>query len=658
MKKFFLYSMVICGAILTGCNKEKDPVDPSEGRVQLWDGADGTVWINNSPDVNITGKNETLPTSETLKASYDGDLRVNEYTFKLVAEAGRLRITSNNTNYDTQATHVKISDDGFAFVSYNLRGNPNIGGLVVYKYDITDASKGQISVSAVTSIEMPNAQINSVDFDNNKLYLAGANNEPKLGYKGDSDAAFFMVMELDPATKRFKQQEPFVKQLTSFQATSIRKYQNRVYITVGDGTNSTKGGLYIFNANDLSQVKFLGSDESIVHARGVDVDNNNVYLYQANHARVTKYGADGVGGEKIYDVTGEAMQTNAKSEIFAWKDYLFISQNETGLRMLYKGPKVVDGELVIVNDFIDAPNKSAGDGWDDETDVTNSVNMNSDPKIAKSGAKVQTDLLLVANGQQGLYWYEIVKDMTGKDRIAACPANSVLKDDNNSANFVTSKENIVFVANGLGGLKILWMDLNDDEDKWDCSGEGVFEGFNTWLKDNGGGNDLWKRKVGDVLFAAEEGNFVIYMYSGYVPEGFTFIDEDGIERKNQKTIDLKSAGVAFGTSLQYFDDLELLSGGPALENKNIVNGAMKDYNKAYRTLIPGGVKFTFPKSYFETNFPDAFENGQLNLMVIAYSGNGAWAYGEPQGPSGSTGTGVNNNGQILNLKGVGFCAEK
>ena len=644
MKKFFLFSMILCVAALAGCNKEKDPADSDDGdKVQLGEG----VWINDNPDINITDMDENLDPSETLtKASYDGDLRVNEYTFKLVAEADRLRITSGGKNYDTQATHVKISDDGYAFVSYNLRGNDgNIGGLVVYKYV---PQNGNVDVTVVTSMEMPNAQINSVDYDNNRLYLAGANNEPKLGYKDDSDAAFFMVMELDPATKKFKLQKPlFFQQLTSFQATSICKYKDRIYITTGDGTEGTDGGLYIYNASNFSKVKEIFGKE---HARGVDVDDNNVYLYQANHARVTKYGADGTGGETIYDVGDEAWQPDAKSEILVWNKYLFISQNETGLRMLTK-----DGE---VNDFIDAPNKSASN-WNKDNDVTNSVSMNSDSKIAKSGKQVQTDLLLVANGQQGLYWYEIVKDMTGKDRIAACPANSVLRSGENSANFVASKGNIVFVANGMGGLKILWMDLNDDEDNWDCSGEGVFKGHNTWLKDNGGGNDLYKRKVGDVLFAAEEGNFVIYMYSGYVPEGFTFIDENGVERENQKTIDLKSAGVAFGTSLADFDSKGLLSGGPALADKNIINGQMKDYNKEYRTLIPGGVKFTFPKSYFEENFPDSFdENGQLTLMVIGYSGNGAWAYGEPQGPSGVTGTGVNNNGQILNLKGVGFCVEK
>jgi hypothetical protein len=123
---------------------------------------------------------------------------------------------------------------------------------------------------------------------------------------------------------------------------------------------------------------------------------------------------------------------------------------------------------------------------------------------------------------------------------------------------------------------------------------------------------------------------------------------------NAKTIDLKNAGVIFGPSLEYFNGIDgLLTGGPALNDKNVNNGAMKDMNKQYRTNILGGVKFTFPKSDIENLLDD-----EGNIMLIVYSGNGCWGYGNPQGPSGQTGTGANNNGQIINLKGVSFCELK
>jgi len=461
------------------------------------------------------------------------------------------------------------------------------------------------------------------------LFLAGASEEPNFGYKGDSDVAFFMVMELD-ANKRFKNQEPlFYTQLTSFQATSIRKYNNRIYITTGDGTGGTKGGLYIYDANNYAEVKFIEAQ----HARSVDVDESNIYLFEANHARVTKYDLNGNNGTLIYDAGDEAWQKDAKSEIMVWKDYLFVAENESGLRMLFKE----DGEINVA---LPRP------GDDPERHVTNSVSMNSDDKKDAAGNNVQSNLLLLANGEKGVYWYDVVKDINDENRIVAVDNNSILGE--NSANYIESKGNIVFVADGLGGFKILY--IGEQEPTWDCSG--AFK-HHTFIKDNGNDKgDPYTRKVGDVFFQTEGENLVVYLFSdNNLPDDFNFDGGEGIGLiPNIKTIDLKNAGIIFGSSLEYFDGISgLLTGGAALKDKNVNNGYMKDRNAAYRTIIPGGVKFTFPKDKLSEWAPDG------TSMAIVYSGNGAWGYGDPQGPSGSTGTGANNNGQVIRLGDITYC---
>ena len=490
MKKVFLFSMILCASLLIGCNEDKpDPVIPGGPQVELLDGA---IVINDNPDVNIDKKDEFPEGSETsssesgLKAAIrlTGDeesseqLAINDYRFKLVAQMSTLNIVKGEKKYAAQASHVKILDEengGYAFVSYNHKYEPNIGGLVVYKYTITGEQLLEtvsVNVEAITSIEMPNAQINAVDFDGQKLYIAGATDKPSsLGFKGE-DPAFFMVMELDN-NKKFKPIDPdAIVQLTSFQSTSIRYFNNRIYITTGDGTNGTQGGLYVYSATDYS---LTGSILGKEHARSVDVDESGIYLMQANHARVSKYNLDGSGATEIYNVSGEAMQRNAKSDILVWGDYLFVSQNETGLRMLFKN----DGSI---NESLDAPNKNTGcvgvdpECWYDEEDVTNSVSMNSDPKKAfdykGNPYWVNSDLLLLANGRQGLYWYDIVQDSNEKDRIVSGNPNSILKETG-SANFVKSKGNIVFVADGLGGLKVLYIGFNiGDEPDGLVSGDG------------------------------------------------------------------------------------------------------------------------------------------------------------------------------------------
>ena len=466
MNRFSLIIMILCSAWFIGCNKNDDGQNTPVGNdvISLMD---GSIVINNHPNRKFTPMNEfpegistenstgvkRLGITATDEDEPSHNLRGNDYRFKLVAQEPTLTING----YEVQATHVKISDDRFAFVSYNRRGlgdngDPgHNGGVIVYEYIINEGSLETVTVDveAISSIEMSRAQINALDFYDGKLYMAGASSERRFGYNPRIDGynyAFFMVMELD-GNKKFKDIDPeAIVKLTSFQATSIRVHNGLVYVTTGDGTGDTDGGLYIYDANDYTLVNSILDKE---HARSVDVDDNSIYLMQANHARVTKYDLDGGNGEMIYEANDEALQKNAKTEMLAWDQYLFAAGNESGLRMLFKN----NGN---VNASLDRP------GEDIENDVTNSVSMNSDLKKNYNGKDVQSNLLLLANGGKGIYWYDIMKDDDGKDWIVPCKDNSIL-GGTGSANFITSKGNIVFLADGLGGLKVLYIGFNSGE---------------------------------------------------------------------------------------------------------------------------------------------------------------------------------------------------
>ena len=462
--KRIAFLTVLCVAWLIGCNKDdggrKD--DPGNGKTPLMD---GSIIINQHPDVKITSLN-AFPVSEPtgsgispsrkrmgmIKTAEDGsdlELRANDYRFKEVAKMSTLKIDG----VETQATHVKITDN-YAFVSYNEQGDPHRGGVVVYRFTIHDGTLDDVTVDveAISGIEMPHAELSAIDYYNGKLYMTGASSEPEFGYNENKDGynyAFFMVMELN-ADKTFnKDAEPVIQKLTSFQGTSIRVTANGIFITTGDGTNDTKGGLYIFKTDDCSLVKFIDGKDN---ARSADVDASNIYLMQAEPARVTKYDLNGnlVDGN-FYLTTDESMQHWAKSEILAWEDYLFVAENESGLRMLLK-----DG---TVNASLDRP------GEDKERHVTNSVCMNSDPKKNDKGDLVQSNLLLLANGEKGIYWYDVMKGEDDKDYIVSSSSNSILGGPESSANFIASRGNIVFLADGLGGLKVLYVGFNSGPDE-------------------------------------------------------------------------------------------------------------------------------------------------------------------------------------------------
>ena len=613
MKRYALFLMILCGAWLTGCNKDDDgQIEPEKNReISLMD---GSIIINDHPDVTITPMNKfpestsaetkRLGITTTSVDEPDNDLISNDYRFKLVAQVSTLKVDG----VEVQATHVKITENGYAFVSYNKRGGPHRGGVVVFKY-IIQGNKLEdvvVNVTAISSIVMPKAQVNAIDFFNDKLYMAGASSDPKFGYHEARDRfnyAFFMVMELNP-DMTFKEVDPTaIKKLTSFQATSIRTLNNRISITTGDGTNGTDGGLYIFNASDYELIKFISDKQ---YARSVDADETNIFLMQSEPARVTKYDLEGNNEDLIYNTINESMQKDAKSEMLVWNKYLFVAVNESGLRMLLKE----NGELY---ESLNRP------GPDPETDVTNSVNMNSDLKMSANGTMVQTNLLFLSNGEKGIYWYDVIEDVDGKDRIVACKNNSIL--GGTSANYIASSGNIVFVADGLGGLKILYIGVGSEDDTPtppdDDPCPDPFK-YDTFLKANGNdkGNPL-NNKIGDVLFRVEGDNLVVYLLS------------------NQK---LNNTGVFFATSVDDFEKAGVLSGG------GIVNGKMANRNADKRTVIDGGVKFTFAKS----DLPEG------ELLCIVYCA-GAWGYGIPYGSSGSTGNGSNNNSQYINIGVVTFC---
>jgi hypothetical protein len=520
---------------------------------------------------------------------------------------------------EVQATHVKISDDGYVFVSYNDKGEAHRGGVVVYKYTIHDGplETVKVDVVAVSSIKMPKAELSALDYYNGKLYMAGASSDPNFGYRDEDgwNYAFFMVMELNP-DKTFKPIEPeanAIQQLTSFQATSIRALNNRIYITTGDGTNGTKGGLYVFNAINYQQITFIEKD----NARSVDADAVNVYLMQAEPARITKYDLDGKNGVDIYptdsECENESMQHHAKSEILVWGKYLFAAVNESGLRMLNKA----NGD---VNMWLDRP------GEDAEKHVTNAVCMNSDVKKNAQGQDVKSNMLLLANGEKGVYWYDVI-DAYNKEWIVASEKNSILGEAGLSTNFIASKGSIVFVANGLGGLKVLYIGTTKDPN-WDCT-NATSDNTSTFLKENGNdGGVPESRKIGDILFQAEGDNLVVYIYS---------------------TKNINNSGVFFGASLQDYADAELLSDTALpLESNNIIDGKMANINAKYRTVISSrAVKFTFPKSALPNN-------GEGKLICSIYTSM-SWGYGKPFGPSGTTGNSSTNNGQYIELDGVTFC---
>ena len=595
------FTLICCVAWLVGCKENarnhKVALSGIDEEKEIFAG----VFINNSPSVQPSLLNECLKRCSTTEEDFaltavadgtktffpnDSGVRRYDYRFKLVGEYAALKVTSEQGNIvETQATHIKITDDAkYAFVSYNTKYDDCLGGIVIF--NISDIERP----SVVATLGMNNGEFSAIDYDPVKsvLYATGATVSPSYGYKGDSNPAFVMSAALDGSMK-FKDEVPTFKMLTSYQGTSIKVANGQVYVTTGDGTQGTQGGLYILNQELTEVVNFIEAD----NARSIDVDENgNLYLMQAEYARVTKFDANGNNPILIYSAANEAKQAYAKSEIAVWNNYIFVAENESGLRMINIKDQTVAKQLIWT------------EGSDPENHVTNSVAINSDKKMcSKEGSCFESNLLLLANGGKGLYWYDIVDN-----QIMLCNNNSVDFGNKCSLNHVASRGNVVFVADGLLGLKILSIGAVKHQE-WDCTNSFLFK---TYLERNG-------KNAGQIFFKAAGEELIIDIQT----------DEN-----------YETPGIFFGTSLEDFKKAGLMS------ESGFIDGKMDNMNSDKRESIPCGIKgvrFTFDKS----DLP------QGKLLCVIYFGN-SWGHGKTFGSSGSSGTGKNNS-QYIELGEVTFC---
>ena len=527
MKKYFLYSVAICIGLFA-CNVDDyDTSDPPQGE-EATGGVtptatlrEGAFTIKNSPTIAVVEDSELLGENPTVRQ------RVRFQEPNLVRSGGLTRSNADDLNYkfrqthvvpafsvevggqtiNTQASHIKIAEhtttatgaEGYVFASFNKQHEGNYGGVVLFKYTI-DASNTANPVLFVphAQIEMNNPeiyfQVNAIDYANVNgtptLYIGGATDEPgwfdpeNLGFD-ETVPALLMAFELDNDMKFKSMEHHRVVQTGSYQTTSVRYHSGKVYATAGDNANGTPpretpaigGGLFVFNANSLVREFHATFDD----ARSVDVDNSGVYVMQGSqntNTVVSRFNLNGSEKSQVFSETSndplDKLQKDAKSDILAWNNYLFLAQNQAGMYMITKSGMPTFSLNAPNSGFAECRAYRRDDFhcWFPEEDVTNSMSINSDPKriIFTDGTvgagNHSSDLLLLANGRQGLFWYDIVRS-GNSHAVSTNKAGSILSGEGGygSVNHVESRDNIVFVACGADGVRVLFINFEENENQ-------------------------------------------------------------------------------------------------------------------------------------------------------------------------------------------------
>ncbi len=330
-----------------------------------------------------------------------------------------------------QATSVAMARSKTAVVSYNMRGAPRLGAI-----DLVTFSR-VTNPQLLTSVVFKDSDINAVTVDKRYVYAAVATNSP--------DFATPAVLEKIKLKKsRLVLEDNTRVQLSSYAATSAERAEDVIFATSGDG-----GHLVAFERSKKSFDKL--AEFPLDDARWVswDEDGGRVVVAQGTPGRISVF-------DEAVQPDGSLLLLNSfafpganvpesKSTVEIAGDKAFIAAGPEGVQIL-----CLDDGQVLGNVPIPDP---ASLGLDPSVVVTNSVT-------------VDDDLMFISNGEAGVYVAQASQEF--EDTGCNTPMNITLLGklqfgNLQSANHVAYKGKYLFVAAGLGGIKVVRMDIDDDD---------------------------------------------------------------------------------------------------------------------------------------------------------------------------------------------------
>jgi hypothetical protein len=411
--------------VQTSCLKDiAGPGNQSDGRVSIVNDAgalvaDVTYYADST--IAIDGSGVGYPSSALTpsmsRAVASGQSARQAFRLKLEAEVAPPSVGGQ----PLQATSVSIVGN-LAVVSYNMRGAQYLGAIDVF--EIHNENQPSLRSRAV----FQNADINAVTTN-------GAN---VLAAEATGDAAFTSpsVAELMTlAGSNLVLNGNLRRELSSFAATSIAVSGTKAYATSGNG-----GSLFTLA---LPMFTLTGTPIALDDARWVHVAGGKVAVVQGTPGRLAVFNETDLAPLGTFPFTG-ADVAESKSTVELVGGKAFIAAGTGGVQMLSAATGAVVGSVPRPD--------PASLGLSPSVVVTNA-------------ASVDGDLLFIANGEAGVYVAQGSQSFaaTGSETPQQITMLGKLRfNDLQSVNHVAYRSGHLFIAAGLGGLKIV---------KVQCAGE-------------------------------------------------------------------------------------------------------------------------------------------------------------------------------------------
>jgi len=401
--------------LFTACDNADVPVLPDE--------ANDRVSITNNLsalDARVSYTNEDVIVENNspaaLRLPSAARITAPATSFKLIAQVQPPTVDGQVV----QATSVSLSRWGSAVISYNMRGAPRLGA--VDRINRFSMNRPRLT----SSITFADSDINAVHTDGAYVYTAVATNAV--------DYPFPAVLERLKVKYRSTTLQDNVRvPLTSFAATSVLPVGNVVYATSGN-----TGGIYAFDSANLEPL----GEFPLHDARWVAVDEINGRLVVAQGTPgVLSIFEEGVfpGGSmnliNTFAFPG-ADVAESKSTVEVTGGKAFIAAGPQGVQIMCLDDGSIIGSV--------ARPDPASLGLDPSVVVTNAVS-------------VHEDLMFISNGEAGIY---VARGSEDFDKNNCATQNITMLGklrfgDLQSANHVAYRSRYLYVAAGLGGVKVV-----------------------------------------------------------------------------------------------------------------------------------------------------------------------------------------------------------
>ncbi|MBU2515123.1 hypothetical protein KJ966_27720 [bacterium] len=397
--------------------------------------ADQIAVSNSALEINTTNYVSRSEQPVTIQQSSIGlklGGRVEGVALSMVAEVSAASLD----DAILQATDIELKEQK-AYVSYNMAGDRFSGAIQVI------STKSNESPYVLAELIFEDIDVNAVYIDGNVLYAVGAADPATRAF---STPAVLIIIDLKQG---IPETSITMVDIPSYAGTDVLTGSAHVFATVG----ADNGGLVRISKTNPSSFDKSIDFYAIDDARSLALESNRVCVLKGTEGQATFFDANALTqASSLADVTasrtvsfsGTATIPYSKSTVEMISNVTLMALGDGGIKAILS-----DGTSTSPTPLFEIPQLTGVTGLSDTVTVTNA-------------ASVYKDLLFRANGEAGVDLYKLStslqSNISAGDTLTPSWIGSLSFERLASANGLYYRLGWLFVADGLGGMKIVLVD--------------------------------------------------------------------------------------------------------------------------------------------------------------------------------------------------------